>query len=104
MALSPGTRLGVYEVTAQIGADGMSDVYRATDINLKRSVAIKVLPAAVASDTDRLARFQHEAEVLATLNHPNIAANGLSKSRRAVREWRSPAEHRPELDHEPFHL
>ena len=59
---------------AQIGAGGMGEVYRATDTNLKRAVAIKVLPAAVAADPERLARFQREAEVLASLNHPNIAA------------------------------
>ena len=81
MALTPGTRLGVYEVTAQIGAGGMGEVYRATDSSLKRSVAIKVLPASVAGDADRLARFQREAEVLAALNHPNIAAvYGLEKT------------------------
>ena len=74
MALVPGTRLGPYEVAAQIGAGGMGEVYRAADTNLKRQVAIKVLPEAVAQDVDRLARFQREAEVLATLNHPNIAA------------------------------
>ena len=74
MALTPGTRLGPYEVIAQIGAGGMGEVYRATDTNLKRAVAIKVLPAAVAADPERLARFQREAEVLASLNHPNIAA------------------------------
>ena len=74
MALTPGTRLGPYEVIAQIGAGGMGEVYRATDTNLKRAVAIKVLPAAVAADAERLARFQREAEVLASLNHPNIAA------------------------------
>jgi len=73
MALVPGTRLGSYEVSAQIGAGGMGEVYRATDTNLKRSVAIKVLPESLASDADRLARFQREAEVLASLNHPNIA-------------------------------
>ena len=78
--LTPGTRLGVYEVTTQIGAGGMGEVYRATDSNLKRSVAIKVLPASVAGDADRLARFQREAEVLAALNHPNIGAiYGLEK-------------------------
>ena len=74
MALTPGTRLGPYEVTAQIGVGGMGEVYRATDTNLKRAVAIKVLPASVAADVERLARFQREAEVLASLNHPNIAA------------------------------
>ena len=81
MALTPGTRLGVYEITAQIGAGGMGEVYRATDSHLKRSVAIKVLPASVAGDADRLARFQREAEVLAALNHPNIGAiYGLEKT------------------------
>jgi serine/threonine protein kinase len=74
LALSPGTRLGPYELTAQIGVGGMGEVYRATDMKLKRQVAIKVLPAAVAGDADRLGRFQREAEVLASLNHPNIAA------------------------------
>src|SRR6476660_4561753 len=74
MALSPGTRLGPYEVTAQIGVGGMGEVYRATDTNLKRAVAIKVLPESVAGDAERLARFQREAEVLASLNHPNIAS------------------------------
>ena len=74
MVLTPGTRLGAYEIIAQIGAGGMGEVYRATDSHLKRSVAIKVLPAAVAGDADRLARFQREAQVLASLNHPNIAA------------------------------
>jgi hypothetical protein len=81
LALTPGTRLGPYEITAQIGAGGMGEVYRATDSHLKRSVAIKVLPASVAGDADRLARFQREAEVLAALNHPNIAAiYGLEKT------------------------
>ena len=74
MALTPGTRLGPYEVTAQIGVGGMGEVYRATDTNLKRSVAIKVLPTSVVADAERLARFQREAEVLASLNHPHIAA------------------------------
>jgi len=80
LALTPGTRLGVYDITAAIGEGGMGEVYRATDSNLKRSVAIKVMPASVAGDADRLARFQREAEVLAALNHPNIAAiYGLEK-------------------------
>ncbi len=81
MTLTPGTRLGPYEVTAQIGVGGMGEVYRATDTNLKRAVAIKVLPASVAADVERLARFQREAEVLASLNHPHIAAiYGLERS------------------------
>jgi len=73
MALTPGTRFGPYEIAAAIGAGGMGEVYRARDTSLKRDVAIKVLPAALANDTDRLARFQREAEVVASLNHPNIA-------------------------------
>jgi Tol biopolymer transport system component len=73
VAFSDGTRFGPYEVTGQIGAGGMGEVYRATDTNLKRDVAIKVLPTAFAADADRLARFRREAEVLASLNHPNIA-------------------------------
>ncbi|MEQ1760599.1 MAG: protein kinase [Vicinamibacterales bacterium] len=73
MALTPGTRLGPYEVVAQIGVGGMGEVYRATDTKLKRQVAIKVLPQSLATDAERLARFQREAEVLASLNHPNIA-------------------------------
>ncbi|MEQ1757202.1 MAG: protein kinase [Vicinamibacterales bacterium] len=74
MALTPGTRLGVYEVLAQIGEGGMGQVDRATDTSLGRQVAIKVLPEAVAADADRVARFEREAKTLASLNHPNIAA------------------------------
>jgi serine/threonine-protein kinase len=81
MPLSPGSRLGHYDVTALIGEGGMGQVYRATDTKLKREVAIKVLPSALAADPDRLARFQREAQVLASLNHPNIAAiHGLEES------------------------
>jgi Tol biopolymer transport system component len=81
LSLTPGTRLGVYEITAPIGKGGMGEVYQAADTNLKRQVAIKVLPVAVADDAERLARFQREAEVLAALNHPNIAAiYGLEKT------------------------
>src|ERR1700687_4384839 len=74
MPLSVGERLGPYEILAQIGAGGMGEVYRARDTKLKRDVAIKVLPEAFARDGERMARFQREAEVLASLNHPNIAA------------------------------
>ena len=73
MALAPGTRLGPYEITAQIGAGGMGEVYRARDTKLNRHVAIKVLLPAVANDPDRLARFSREAQLLAALNHPHIA-------------------------------
>jgi eukaryotic-like serine/threonine-protein kinase len=81
MSLASGARLGPYEVTSRIGAGGMGEVYHAIDTNLKRAVAIKVLPELVAADVERLARFQREAEVLAALNHPNIAAiYGLERS------------------------
>ncbi len=74
LPLPTGTRLGAYEIVSPIGAGGMGEVYRATDSKLKRDVAIKVLPAAFAADAERLARFQREAEMLAALNHPNIAS------------------------------
>jgi hypothetical protein len=74
MALSPGTRLGHYDVSALIGEGGMGQVWQATDTQLNRQVALKILPDAFADDPDRLARFQREAQVLASLNHPNIAA------------------------------
>jgi eukaryotic-like serine/threonine-protein kinase len=74
MSLSTGTRLGPYEIVAPLGAGGMGEVYRARDTQLKRDVALKVLPAAFTNDADRLVRFQREAEVLAALNHPHIAA------------------------------
>jgi Tol biopolymer transport system component len=81
VALPIGARLGVYEITAQIGEGGMGQVYQATDTKLKRQVAIKMLPPSLAADADRLARFQREAEVLASLNHPNIAhIHGLEES------------------------
>jgi serine/threonine protein kinase/Tol biopolymer transport system component len=81
MSLSPGVRLGAYEILAQIGAGGMGEVYRAKDTRLHREVAIKVLPDLFALDADRLARFKREAQVLASLNHPNIAAiYGLEES------------------------
>ena len=74
MPIAPGVRLGPYEISAQIGVGGMGEVYRAVDTNLNRPVAIKVLPESVASDADRLARFQREAQVLASLSHSNIAS------------------------------
>ena len=81
MSLAPGTRIGPYEVVGPLGAGGMGEVYRATDTNLKRQVALKILPPSFAADHDRLARFQREAEVLAALNHPNIAQiYGLEKT------------------------
>ncbi len=81
MTIAAGTRLGSYEVVAQIGAGGMGEVYRAHDTRLARDVAIKVLPEAFAHDADRLSRFQREAKMLAALNHPNIATiHGLEQS------------------------
>src|ERR1700693_4613710 len=74
MPLSVGTGLGPYEIRAAMCAGGMGEVYRARDTRLKRDVALKVLPDAFARDPGRMARFQREAEVLASLNHPNIAA------------------------------
>ena len=84
MALQPGVRLGPYEVLSTLGAGGMGEVYRARDSKLNRDVAIKVLLPAVANDPDRLARFAREAQVLASLNHPNIAGiYGLEEIGRA---------------------
>ena len=81
MSFSPGQRLGPYTIVAPLGAGGMGEVWRATDTKLQRDVAIKVLPAEVAGDTARLARFQREAQLLAALNHPNIAAiHGLEEA------------------------
>ena len=73
MSLSVGARLGVYEVVGTLGAGGMGEVYRGRDTRLQRDVALKILPEGVAHDPDRLARFEREARVLASLNHPNIA-------------------------------
>jgi eukaryotic-like serine/threonine-protein kinase len=81
MSLAPGTRLGVCEVTGSLGAGGMGEVYRARDTRLNRDVAIKVLPDLFATDPERLARFEREAQVLASLNHPHIAQiYGLEES------------------------
>ncbi|MGA9883922.1 MAG: protein kinase [Candidatus Acidiferrales bacterium] len=74
MSLATGTKLGTYEILSPIGAGGMGEVYRARDAKLGRDVALKVLPEAFARDSERMARFQREAKLLASLNHPNIAA------------------------------
>src|SRR5687767_11477529 len=73
MALTPGTRIGAYEVVALLGEGGMGQVYRARDGKLNREVALKILPELFTADPDRLARFRREAQVLASLNHPHIA-------------------------------
>ena len=81
MPLTPGTRIGAYNVTGPLGAGGMGEVYRARDTKLDRDVALKVLPEAFTADPDRLARFEREARVLASLNHPNIAQiHGLEEA------------------------
>src|SRR4029450_8670144 len=74
MGRGPGTRLGAHEIVGLLGAGGMGEVYRATDTRLERDVALKILPDAFSPDPHRLARFQREAELLASLNHPNIGA------------------------------
>jgi serine/threonine protein kinase len=74
LALTPGTRLGSYEIAALLGAGGMGAVYRARDTKLGRDVAIKILSDGFIHDASRLARFQREAQILASLNHPHIAA------------------------------
>jgi serine/threonine protein kinase len=74
MSLSAGIRVGAYEVVAPLGAGGMGEVYRVRDAKLGRDVALKVLPEAFACDYERMVRFQREAKVLASLNHPNIAS------------------------------
>ena len=74
MTLSPGARLGPYEIVGPLGAGGMGEVYRATDTRLDRVVAIKILPDVVASDPDRRSRFEREARAIASLSHPNVCA------------------------------
>src|SRR5262245_15540323 len=81
MALSAGTAFGSYQIISRLGAGGMGEVYRARDTKLNRDVAIKVLPNLVVGDSDRLARFEREAQLLASLNHPNVASiYGLEES------------------------
>src|SRR6516164_8639259 len=74
MTINAGTKLGRYEIRSQLGAGGMGEVYRARDEKLNRDVAIKVLPAALSQDADRLRRFEQEAQAAGSLNHPNILA------------------------------
>src|SRR5689334_16116040 len=73
MSLSPGTKLGRYEVHSKIGAGGMGEVYLAEDTRLRRNIALKVLPAELSANKDRMRRFEQEAQAAAALNHPNIA-------------------------------
>jgi eukaryotic-like serine/threonine-protein kinase len=81
LAIPPGSVVGPYEILGQLGAGGMGEVYRARDTHLNREVALKMLPSAVAADPDRLARFKREAQILASLNHPNIGAiHGFEES------------------------
>jgi len=81
MGLREGTKLGTYEILSLLGAGGMGEVYRARDAKLQRDVALKILPDKMARDAQRMARFEREAQVLASLNHPNIAAiYGLEES------------------------
>ena len=81
MPLQPGSKLGSYEILSPIGKGGMGEVYRARDTKLGREVAVKVLPAAVASDSEKIARLEREARLLAAVNHPNIATlHGLEES------------------------
>jgi len=74
MVLTSGTKLGPYEILSRVGAGGMGEVYRARDMRLERTVALKILPPTFAGDADRLQRFEHEARILSALNHPNLLA------------------------------
>src|SRR3954468_15571402 len=85
MTLTPGTRLGAYEILDQLGAGGMGEVYRARDSRLGRDVALKVLPAAMAADPDALERFTREARAIAALNHPNIVTIHSTEEAAGVR-------------------
>ncbi len=95
MSLRIGARIGAYEVTAPIGAGGMGQVFRARDTRLGRDVALKVLPPDFAADPERLARFKREAQLLASLNHPHIAAIYGFDRRRLWSSSTSMARHSP---------
>jgi hypothetical protein len=82
MPLSPGTRLGSYEILTPLGVGGMGEVYRARDSKLDRDVALKILPESFASDPERLARFEREAKTLAALNHPHISNGKMNGGER----------------------
>ncbi len=90
MALSEGTKIGPYTVSGLIGQGGMGEVWQARDTKLDRDVALKVLPEAFTSDPDRLARFEREAKVLASLNHPNIVRPSAGRRTRRSFTARSP--------------
>ena len=101
MALEVGSRLGHYDVTALIGEGGMGQVYQATDTQLKRQVALKILPEAFAADPERLARFQREAEVLASLNLGSVAQIPVSHDKEMVNGRdgsRKAAQARPDVE------
>jgi eukaryotic-like serine/threonine-protein kinase len=83
MSLTPGTRLGTYQIISSLGAGGMGEVYRATDTRLGRDVALKVLPDALTATPDRLARLEREARTVAGLNHPNIVTLFQSRTKTA---------------------
>ena len=94
--MSPQQTIGPYRIVAKIGEGGMGEVWRATDTRLGRDVAIKVLPLALANDVQYMPRFEREAQILAALNHPNIAA--IRRTHRPIaiaREWASPQNSNP---------
>jgi len=101
MSLVTGTRVGSYTIESLLGAGGMGEVYRARDLDLGRNVAIKIMPESFTADPERVARFRREAQLLASLNHPHIAAiYGLQDGCRSTRRsrlrsrWRSPSKRR----------
>ncbi len=96
MGLAPGTSIGHYDVTSLLGEGGMGQVWQATDTQLNRQVALKILPDAFAADPDRLARFTREAQILASLNHPNIARHLRHRGSRGDAGARAGAGGRPD--------